>query len=96
MQRRRVGRAAAAVLCAALALATAGPTAAADGGSGQAAGGSSTPTSAGDEYQQRLDRIMAQLRKELSESSEATLRAAADLRLAEEALPSARKAVNAS
>jgi murein DD-endopeptidase MepM/ murein hydrolase activator NlpD len=60
-----------------------GQTSGSGSGSGQAGGG-------GGPSQADIDRVMDEVRDELAESSEAMVRAAADLRLAESALPGAQ------
>jgi murein DD-endopeptidase MepM/ murein hydrolase activator NlpD len=64
--------------------------------------GTATPTYAGDSpapaatpgQGRDIDTLLAQLREEMAESSEAMLRAAADLRLADDALPGAQEAAS--
>src|SRR5215217_5572420 len=53
-------------------------------------GGSASGTSGGGPSQADIDRVMDDVRDELAESSEAMVRAAADLRLADSALPGAQ------
>lgn len=82
MQRRRAGRAISAALCLPLAL-------------GSLLGTGVLPSAADDSTRTR-DQVIAALRTELAESSEAMLLAATDLRLADAALPGARHTAEAT
>lgn len=86
MSRRVPGRAVHVAMLPLLALAlAAGPVA-----PSSAAEGSTTPTSATGADAESFETILEQLREEFAESSEEMVRAAADLRLADSALPGAR------
>ena len=83
--RRLLGRAALAAAVALLALGPAAASHADEPAPVPAAPGSSATVDQGD-----LDAVLKEVRKELTESSEAMVQAAADLRLADQALPGAR------
>ena len=91
--RRLLGRAVLACAVALLALGPAGTSAADEPATPAPAAGRDAATDPGDTDRNELDAVLAEVRSELAESSEEMVRAAADLRLADRALPGARATV---